>query len=165
MLLRQVKHSHEEDSHLGACDRAIGTVLSNSAATGDAFICKLFDPRSRPVIRGYIRKLRARGRRRHVARTVFRFQQEDCHPGAGHINIGTIISAATAAGDAFCGKLLDPVKGPMRGRHVRKALGAGGRVVPRAVLGAQEEDRHLGARHVVDHLRYTLTVTEYIYLM
>ena len=44
-------------------------------------------------------------------------------------------------------ELLDPVGEERRARDVVEDAGAGGRNVRRAVLGLQEEDRHLVALH------------------
>ena len=71
--------------------------------------------------------------------------QEDRHLRAGHGVGGAVVAAAAAAGDAFRSQLFDPCRAEGADGDVTEDAGFRGRDMAAVILGAQEEDRHLGA--------------------
>src|SRR6185436_20634220 len=121
------------------------TVVAPAAPSGDALGRELLDPIGELGRAGDIGKIAAAGRR-HVARAVLGFQEEDRHLLARDHVGRTVVAAAAASGYAGGREGLDPRREVARAGHVRESSHAWRRDVAEAVLRLQEEDRHLLAR-------------------
>ncbi len=139
----------EENGHLAARARCGRTVGPASASGRDPPPGQLLDP-SRKRRRGRHVRECARRRGRHVRAPEAGAEKEDCHLAARHGIVGAVVLAAAARRDALGRELLHPI-GEERGLGdvVEDRPGGGRRVIARAVLAAQDEDRHLGAGHRV----------------
>ena len=63
----------------------------------------------------------------HFLRQIERLHQKDRHLCTGDICIGTVDARATATGDAFRSKLLDPLIGPVANGYIGENTSRSGR--------------------------------------
>ena len=63
----------------------------------------------------------------HFLRQIERLHQKDRHLRTRDRAIGTVDARTTAAGDAFSGKLFDPITSPVAHGHIGEDSSCGGR--------------------------------------
>ncbi len=120
-LREQFVHADQEDGHFGAGHVGARAEVAATAAGGDAFVGKLFDPLGGPVGARHVAKHGAGRRGRIVGGAMLRLEQEDGHLGAGHVGVGAEVAAAAAGGNSIDSQFFDPGRSPVGARHISGA--------------------------------------------
>ena len=118
-FLWQIEVFHQEDRHLISSYRSVGAIVAISTTCRDPLRCQLLDPGCCPVVCGHILEHTCRCRR-HIARSMLGFQQEDRHLVTGHRGSRTVLfgTDTTAGRDPFRCQLLDPSCCPVVCGHI-----------------------------------------------